>query len=77
MTELSAETRKQIIEAKITVYEQKAYDINLDAEIGKDLDNDTMYQAAVENLKRVKRAQDTLRRRLAAVEAEIKENATP
>ena len=70
MTELTAEVRAQIIKGKITFYEQKAYDIGLDAEVAKDLDDDAMYQNAATNLKRIKQAQDVLRRKLAAVEAE-------
>lgn len=70
MTELIREVRIAIIENKIERYERQAYDVGLDADVAKGLDDDAMYQAAATNLKRIKQAQDTLRRKLEAVQGE-------
>ena len=70
MTELTQEVRIAIIENKIARYEQEAYSVTLDADVAKGLDDDAMYQAAAQSLKRIKQAQDVLEKKLAAVQGE-------
>lgn len=68
--ELTREVRIRIIENKIAWYEKEAYSVTLDAEVAEDLKNDTLYQAAAANLKRIKQAQGVLQQKLAQVQGE-------
>jgi len=64
MTELSTETRHQILQQKITFYQQAYYAHQVDAQIGQDIGDTRMVESAKENMRKAQQCMDRLEKML-------------
>jgi len=60
MTELSTEIRRQILQQKITFYQQAYYAHQVDAQIGQDIGDTRMVEQAKENMRKAQQLLDRL-----------------
>jgi len=60
MDELSTEIRRQILQQKITFYQQAYYAHQIDAQIGQDIGDTRMVEQAKENMRKVQQLLDRL-----------------
>jgi len=60
MDELSTEIRRQILQQKITFYQQAYYAHQIDAQIGQDIGDTRMVEQAKENMRKAQQLLDRL-----------------
>ena len=64
MNEVPTEVKRQLVEAKLTLWRNTYYDASLDAEVAKAVEDPRLLQVAEENMKRALKAISALEKRL-------------
>jgi len=60
MSDLPIETRRQILQQKVTFYQQAYYAHQVDAQIGQDIGDTRMVEQAKENMRKAQQLLDRL-----------------
>lgn len=74
MTEISIDTKHVILQEKTMLYRNTYYSHQVDAQIGQDIGDERMVEAAKENMRKAQQCLDVLERMLSELEASDGEN---